>query len=226
MVKSGLVEKEGPARVSQYRLTGHLGGAFVLYALCLWSGLAQLLPPEKMEVTKKMLTFRKMAHGTKGLIFLTALSERYRRFQLQHGAAGGLVAGIQAGLVYNTFPKMGSTWVPSDLLANSPTWTNFFENPTAVQFNHRVLAETTFVAAMGLWAYSRKLPLPPRARKAVNAVAAMACVQVGLGITTLLLYVDKALASIHQFGALAFLTAAIWLTHELKLVKILRRIPK
>ncbi|UYV62750.1 COX15 [Cordylochernes scorpioides] len=213
MVKSGLVEKEGPARVSQYRLTGHLGGAFVLYALCLWSGLAQLLPPQKMEVTKKMLTFRKMAHGTKGLIFLTALS-------------GGLVAGIQAGLVYNTFPKMGSTWVPSDLLANSPTWTNFFENPTAVQFNHRVLAETTFVAAMGLWAYSRKLPLPPRARKAVNAVAAMACVQVGLGITTLLLYVDKALASIHQFGALAFLTAAIWLTHELKLVKILRRIPK
>lgn len=77
MVKSGLEEKpepDGVARVSQYRLAAHLGMAFAVYGLMLWSGLSLLLPPQPMKITKSLLTFRRFAHGAKGLIFLTAFS--------------------------------------------------------------------------------------------------------------------------------------------------------
>ena len=53
--------------------------------------------------------------------------------------AGAFVAGLDAGLVYNSFPKMGERWIPDDLLAFSPTLRNVFENPTTVQFDHRIL---------------------------------------------------------------------------------------
>lgn len=52
---------------------------------------------------------------------------------------GAFVAGLDAGLVYNSFPKMADKWIPDDLLAFSPTLKNFFENPTTVQFDHRIL---------------------------------------------------------------------------------------
>lgn len=52
---------------------------------------------------------------------------------------GAFVAGLDAGLVYNTYPKMSDKWIPDDLLAFSPKWKNFFENSTAVQFDHRWL---------------------------------------------------------------------------------------
>lgn len=54
-------------------------------------------------------------------------------------STGAFVAGLDAGLVYNSFPKMGERWIPDDLLAFSPTLKNFFENPTTVQFDHRIL---------------------------------------------------------------------------------------
>jgi len=213
MVKSGLQEKpepDGVARVSQYRLAAHLGMAFVVYSLMLWSGLSHLWPPQPIEFSKNLVKFRRFAHGAKGLIFLTAFS-------------GAFVAGIEAGLVYNSFPKMADRWIPSDIAALSPKWRNITENPTTTQFNHRILGETVFCAVTGLWWYSRKLHLPPRARLAMNCMFAMAIMQVSLGITTLLMHVPKSLASSHQTGALALLSTAVWLTHELKL---LQRIPK
>lgn len=77
MVKSGLQEKpepDGVARVSQYRLAAHLGMAFAVYSLMLWSGLNLLLPPKPIEYSQKLAKFRRFAHGAKGLIFLTAFS--------------------------------------------------------------------------------------------------------------------------------------------------------
>lgn len=210
MVKSGLEEKaepDGVARVSQYRLAAHLGMAFGLYSLMLWSALNHLFPPLFMPATKQLLTFRKFAHGAKGLIFLTAFS-------------GAFVAGIEAGLVYNTFPKMADRWIPSDIAAYAPKWRNITENPTTTQFNHRILGEAVFCVTSGLWWYSRKLLLPPRARLAVNCMFAIAMMQVSLGIMTLLLQVPKPLAATHQAGALTLLSAAVWLTHELKVLKM------
>ena len=55
---------------------------------------------------------------------------------------GAFVAGLDAGLVYNSFPKMADRWIPSDLFALEPKWKNFFENPTATQFAHRILVSS------------------------------------------------------------------------------------
>ena len=77
----------------------------------------------------KVATLRKFAHGTMALVFFTAMS-------------GAFVAGLDAGLTYNSWPKMADRWIPDDLLAFSPKWRNFFENPTTVQFDHRHLVRT------------------------------------------------------------------------------------
>lgn len=215
MVKSGLEDRfhgeNDVPRVSQYRLAAHLSFALVLYTLQLWTALDHLLPAQKIkEVTASTLRFRKLAHMTKGMVFITAVS-------------GAFVAGLDAGLVYNSFPKMADRWIPTDILDYSPRLRNFTENPTTVQFDHRVLGTSTLMMITGLWLLSRRCRLPPRAYKAATAVAVMGWLQVVLGISTLLTYVPVSLAACHQSGSLVLLSLAFWLTHELKFVK---RLPK
>ena len=137
------------------------------------------------------------------------------------GVSGALVAGTDAGLAYNSWPKMADRWIPDDLLARTPKWKNFFENPTTIQFDHRKLGEFVFCLVTGCWLYSRRLPLNSRMRTAVNFMQIAATTQLLLGIFTLLNYVPKELASAHQVGALTLLSSAVWLTHELKIVKFL-----
>ncbi|XP_050293957.1 cytochrome c oxidase assembly protein COX15 homolog [Anthonomus grandis grandis] len=212
MVKSGLEdrfhEQSDVPRVSQYRLASHLGLAFLLYTLFLWSALDHLLPAEKIRidsatVLKATRKFRMYAHMTKGMVFLTAIS-------------GAFVAGLDAGLVYNSFPKMADKWIPDDIMAYSPKMVNFTENPTTVQFDHRILGTTTLGLITGLWWLSRKRILPRRAYMAATALAVVGYLQVALGITTLLTYVPVPIAASHQSGSLLLLSTAIWLTHELK----------
>ncbi|XP_061802461.1 heme A synthase COX15 [Nerophis lumbriciformis] len=206
MVKSGLEEKPEShdiPRVSQYRLSAHLGSALLLYCASLWTGLTLMLPAHKLAETKRLVQLRRFAKGTGGLVFLTALS-------------GAFVAGLDAGLVYNSFPKMGERWIPDDLLAFSPTLKNFFENPTTVQFDHRILAVTSLTAITGLYLFSRRMVLPRRAKIAISLLAAMAYGQVALGISTLLLYVPTSLAATHQSGSVALLSLAIWVLAELR----------
>ncbi|XP_014780043.1 cytochrome c oxidase assembly protein COX15 homolog [Octopus bimaculoides] len=207
MVKSGLEEDIDIPRVSQYRLAAHLSSAFLLYVMFLWSGLSHVNSQQMMPKTLQMLRLRKFSFGVTGLVFITAFS-------------GAFVAGLDAGLVYNSWPKMADRWIPSDIAAFSPKWKNIFENPTTVQFNHRWLGQSTAAAIITLWALCRKAPLSPRARTAVNCLLTMAFVQIGLGIGTLLSYVETPLAATHQSGSLVLLSFATWLSHEL------RRLPK
>ncbi|XP_047990342.1 cytochrome c oxidase assembly protein COX15 homolog [Leguminivora glycinivorella] len=216
MVRSGLEDRfQGPSdvpRVSQYRLAAHLGLAFVLYAGLLGGALRVLrpLPPGTLQKIKELKSVTALAHAVKAMAFFTALS-------------GAFVAGLDAGLVYNSFPKMGDDWIPDDILAFAPTARNFTENPTTVQFDHRILGTTTLALATALFLKSRRAPLSPAARRVAYAVGAMAWAQVGLGIATLVHYVPMPLAASHQSGSLVLLTLAIWLTHE---VKLLKYIPK
>uniref|UniRef100_A0A493T6H9 Uncharacterized protein n=1 Tax=Anas platyrhynchos platyrhynchos TaxID=8840 RepID=A0A493T6H9_ANAPP len=73
---------------------------------------------------------------------------------------------------------MGERWIPDDLLAFSPTLRNIFENPTTVQFDHRILGTATVTAITALYLFSRKIPLPRRTRTAVASLLAVACMQV------------------------------------------------
>ena len=137
MVKSGLNEpkEHDIPRVSQYRLAAHLGSAFLLFTGFFWTSLTHLFEDQKavtMLDTKLLKTINIRSHGMMALIFTTAL-------------AGAFVAGLDAGLVYNSFPKMADRWIPTDLFrADEPIWKNFFENPTMVQFQHRVLGMIKF----------------------------------------------------------------------------------
>ena len=228
MVKSGLKDDlfapGSHPRVSQYRLVAHLGTAFICYTAMLWNGLSilrthkLLADPAKADdilaVLKRpeLRIFRRSVGALAVLIFLTAMS-------------GGLVAGLDAGLIYNEFPYMGSGLTPpkselfSDFYSHTPDksdiwWRNALENPSLVQLDHRVLAITTFTSIIGLWAYTKLSPivkqvLPAASRKGMHGLVGFACLQLTLGISTLIYMVPVPLASAHQAGSLALLSYAI-----------------
>ena len=193
MVKSGLVDNP---HVSQYRLTAHLIAAFLIYAYMFWVALTLLFPSESTD--NHPWYGKTLALTT--LISITIIS-------------GGFVAGLKAGKIYNTFPKMGEYWIPPDLLTLEPTWKNFFENMATVQFDHRVLAITTFVLIFTYWVKLRKTTLPTGMHRGVNALFHTAILQVTLGIFTLLLVVPTILAASHQAVAMLLFTVALYLCH-------------
>jgi cytochrome c oxidase assembly protein subunit 15 len=130
--------------------------------------------------------------------------------------AGGFVAGLNAGLTYNTFPLMDGQFVPAGYTQLSPFIRNWFENVAAVQFDHRLLAETTVTSVIVLWLAARRATLPRPARIALDALLAAALLQLSLGISTLLFVVPIPLAAMHQAGAVLLLTAAIVFRHRLR----------
>jgi cytochrome c oxidase assembly protein subunit 15 len=196
MVKSGLVDDP---RVSQYRLTAHLASAFAIYAFMFWVALSLLYPRTD---SGRHPWFARSVWLT-ALICLTIVS-------------GGFVAGLDAGMLYNTFPKMLGAWIPPGLLEQSPWWRNFFENRLTVQFDHRVLAISTFVVIIAYWAAARRAQLPRRASRAAGALMHTAALQVAIGITTLLLVVPIVLAAAHQAVAMLLFTVALYLVHSLR----------
>jgi len=195
MVKSGLVDNP---RVSQYRLVAHLIAAFAIFAYMFWAALS-LLKPRKNARTHPWYA-RTVALTM--LVTITVLS-------------GGFVAGLKAGKIYNTFPKMGDDWVAPGILSLEPVWRNFFDNAAAVQFNHRVLAISTFLVIFVYWLRSRSVQFPARAKKARNALLHTAVLQVALGIATLLYAVPIILGALHQAVAMLLFTVALFLTHSL-----------
>ncbi len=131
-------------------------------------------------------------------------------------AAGGLVAGTHAGLIYNSFPLMGGVLLPPDYFLLHPLYLNWFENAAAIQFDHRVLALATAALVSLVWAAGLRTALPRAVRFALQALLAAVALQVGLGIATLLLVVPIPLAAAHQAMAVLLLTAAIVLRHTLR----------
>lgn len=197
MVKSGLADR---IEVSQYRLVAHLAAALILYLVVLWVALGLRRPSSDIAAAPAL---RRAVTCLLAFAFVTAL-------------AGGFVAGLRAGYVYNTFPLMNGDVLPLDYSALSPWYLNPFENPPAAQFDHRVLAELTWLFALGLWLMSWRFDLSASARRAFHVLALVATGQLGLGIATLLLVVPIPLAAAHQAGAVALLTAILVARHHLR----------
>ncbi len=198
MVKSGLVDRP---HVSQYRLTAHLGLALLIYAWLLWLLFGLLFPRQAEEPAAGGA--RKAVPWLLGLVATTILS-------------GGFVAGLKAGLAYNTFPKMGDQWLPPAGWMLHPGWRNFFENIATVQFDHRVLALLTFASIVIFWNYARSRLRTRSARTGIHLLLLAAVIQVSLGISTLLLHVPVALGVTHQGGALTLLSVTLFVTHRLR----------
>jgi cytochrome c oxidase assembly protein subunit 15 len=199
MVKSGLVDDPS---VSPYRLAAHLVLAVVLAVIMLWMVLNRTAEPAPISGTAR----RRVAGALHPALLLAALTL----------LSGAFVAGLDAGMTFNTFPLMDGRLVPEGLLALEPVWRNPFENVPMVQFNHRILGILTMLAVLWLWLRGRAAALGPRAHLAVNLAALMALIQPGLGIATLLMVVPVSLAATHQAGALVLLGLLVWILHELK----------
>ncbi|NJD33779.1 MAG: heme A synthase [Betaproteobacteria bacterium] len=199
MVKSGLVDDP---RVSQYRLAAHLGLAFLLFGLMLWTGLGMLQPRNATSAVSPSPTpTMRLGNWLVALVFVMVLS-------------GALVAGIRAGLAYNTFPLMNGSFVPPEIFMVDPFWLNFFTNMATVQFDHRLIAW----ALMGLipWYSWRIWNESPQSRVPAVTLTLWLAVQVSLGIATLLQQVPVALGAAHQAGAMVLFGLLLWANHAIR----------
>jgi heme a synthase len=191
MVSSGLIDR---VDVSQYRLAAHLTLAALIFAAIVW--VAKGVGRQRYYPANFDDGFAVM------LVVLVLLQI----------AAGGFVAGLDAGQGYQTWPKMDGQWVPSGLLAMQPDWKNFFENAMTVQFSHRIIAYALLAAAIiHAW---RSFSLPSMVL--TYAIFTQACI----GVLTLLLHVPLAVALIHQAGSMIVLALAVWNLHSRLLIRL------
>jgi cytochrome c oxidase assembly protein subunit 15 len=123
-------------------------------------------------------------------------------------ALGGLVAGHDAGLTYNTWPLMDGRFIPKGLGMLQPWWLNVFDNITAIQFNHRIAA---YVLAAAILAYAVAMRrADPLARNRALLLSALVLAQIVVGVLTLVAVVPLNLALIHQATALILLVVLVW----------------
>ena len=172
MVKSGLADR---VDVSQYRLAAHLTLAAAIFALTVWTLLGVGAPRAAPRFWSHW-----MALFLVGLVLLQI-------------AAGGLVAGLDAGMGYNTWPKMDGQFIPDGLVFMQPAWRNFFESAMTVQFDHRVIAYALLlVAILHAWQSCTLASL---------ALLYVVLIQAFIGIMTVILVVPLGMALVHQAGA-------------------------
>ncbi len=189
MVASGLSELTS---VSQYRLAVHLTMACIIITAVLY-------------IARGLVTYSERAADRSiqrfaGWLVFAVLVQIY---------LGGLVAGLHAGLTFNTWPLMDGAIIPSDLFVQTPWWRNLFENPKTVQFIHRMFAYMVLLLAIAHALQVWKLkPSTTHARRTIVLIG-LVLIQVAIGIVTLLLSVPLALGLAHQFVAIMVLAFAV-----------------
>ena len=185
MVSSGLIDR---VEVSQYRLAAHLTLAAALFAAVIWT----------ISCLNNRHSWPRDVDGWTAIILCSLV--------LLQIAAGGFVAGLNAGQGYNTWPLMDGKFIPDGLIVAQPLWKNFFETALTVQFDHRILAYSIFLIA--IWHALKTFSVTSMVL--AYLVFAQAC----LGIFTLLMHVPMGAALVHQATAMLVLAAAVWNMHK------------
>lgn len=204
MVKSGLAHDP---HVSPYRLSAHLFLGFLIFGTTLWMTL--MLSKDKLKLEPINLPYKSL----KSLLVCSLIA---LFLVLLTALLGGFVAGLKAGLIYNSFPLMGETLIPREFLTTSPWWRDLLENPVSVQFLHRVFAITTAIFCGAIWIYQHNSEIPPLLSMALSGMALCILGQVSLGIMTLVFQVPLLLALLHQgvafllFGSLIYIVFLIY----------------
>ena len=190
MVSSGLADR---VSVSQYRLAFHLTLACAIFAAILWT--AQRLLPQAPAAAPIRLRISAFA------LLILALCQIY---------LGAIVAGMRAGLVFNTWPLIDGVFIPgwSRLFFEQPVWRNFYENALTVQFDHRMVAYALWIAAIAHAVHATRV-MRGEALTGALTFAGAVTVQAILGIVTLLYQAPIALALLHQAMAIVVLTVAV-----------------
>jgi len=236
MVESGL---ETRVSVSQYRLAIHLGVALILFAAILWTAFQYLSPspPEPGERDQgegastlalssqssrtsppphpNPLPHIRGGEGVLSLIFPALVC-----IQMLLGA---LVAGLHAGLIYNTWPSMDGRFAPENSFFSQPWWINFFENAGLAQFDHRIGAYVVAVVAIVVFVSALRARLTGPALTSAYAILIVTFAQIALGIATLLSQAPILLSALHQTTALLLLSAALWHAFEVHRLGSLNR---
>ncbi|MBC2845654.1 COX15/CtaA family protein [Winogradskyella flava] len=196
MVKSGLVDRPD---VSHYRLAAHLTTAFLTFAYTFWVAL-DLIFPNKKTIDKKLRNFIRLS-----LVVLV--------IQIIYGA---FVAGLDAGWIHNHWPFMneGKLMHETVYIEKSPTYLNFLEGKSGVQFVHRTLAYIVVILILSIWYKATRLDIKKWQVRGVNALLIMVGVQFLLGVLTLILAVPVWLGVLHQVGAFILLSAMIFTLHR------------
>lgn len=191
MVASGLVDR---VDVSQYRLATHLTLALVIFGYLFWLArrLAPLPDPDPFE--------RNRMSGLAKLVLALIFVQIF---------LGGLVAGLNAGLTFNTWPLMDGQIVPKGLLVMEPAWLNFFENVMTVQFQHRMTAYLLIVVGLALTIGTLRVSQRKELRRAGAHVGAFIVLQAVFGILTLIWQVPLSIALVHQGFAVFVLAASV-----------------
>jgi len=197
MVKSGLVDNP---RVSQYRLTAHLGLAFLIYAAMLWVALDLLFPRTHPGASRGAAPVRHGACST----------------DLRDGALGRARRRHTCRTRVQHLPAHDGRLVPPEIFSLDPWYLNFFSNMATVQFDHRLIAWLLAFLVPWFWLRVRREAASSRARLGAHLLLAALALQIALGIATLLLAVPVPLAAAHQAGALLVFSAALFAAHSLR----------
>lgn len=197
MVKSGLVDNPD---VSHYRLAIHLIAAFLTFAYTFWVAL-QLIYHDKERNDVPFM--RKWVF----ILFVVTI------IQIIYGA---FVAGLNAGFVMNTWPKMGNEWISSSVTTIDPLWVNFVDGIGGVQFVHRYLAYIVVGLVLLLLLKSTKFELNELQKKSLIALLCVVFLQFMLGVFTLLMSVPIWLGVVHQVGAFFLLGAIVFVASSFR----------
>ena len=190
MVSSGLVGEQ--VDVKSYRLATHLGLAFIILGLIAWY-LFLLGRSETNLIQARRNSERKLVGLSTGLM----------HFAFLQILLGALVAGIDAGRGFPTWPDMNGQFFPADAFyvpGGGGVWHAFFENPGLVQFMHRMAGYLLFAFGIVVWLRGRH-SAHAATRGAFHAVMAMLVAQMVLGIITVLTAAHMHIAITHQIGA-------------------------
>jgi cytochrome c oxidase assembly protein subunit 15 len=198
MVASGFAADS--TAVSPYRLVIHLAMALTLYAAIFWTALTQWRDVSEEQAGGSTPVLWLLTVATCVAVGLTIL-------------AGGFVAGLRAGLTYNSFPLMDGSLVPEGYARLHPFVRNLTENVAAVQFDHRVLATLTAILAVATVITGLRRGVAGRLRAALIALGVAVAGQYVLGVMTLLWVVPVSLGTAHQAMAVLVLTAALAAMH-------------
>ncbi|MBN8543373.1 MAG: COX15/CtaA family protein [Alphaproteobacteria bacterium] len=198
MVASGL---ENQPRVAPIKLGIHLTLAFSIFAYVYWTWL-------QIHGQPRHSSHRGAAIAARALLFLTAI-------QIFLGA---LVAGLDAGLIYNTYPLMDGKLVPNGIALLEPWWLNHLEHVPMVQFQHRMAAVVLVIATFAFmyYAYPRMHIME---RERLKNLMWVLLLQFALGIYTLISVVNIWLASLHQLNALLLIAVLVRIIYALPLKK-------
>ena len=190
MVKSGLVDRPD---VSHLRLATHLITAFLTFSFTLWITLGLVFPEKKYS--------NKTLYKSTLILFFVLIA------QIIYGA---FVAGLDAGQIYNTWPKMYEKWIAESVYAMTPLWQNFVYGMSGVQFVHRYLAIAIFLIVAYMYLKSRKTEMLNIQTIAINSLSIIVLLQVFLGVFTLTYGVPIWLGVIHQLGAFILLANTVF----------------